>query len=151
MHDIDHFPRGPEVVASGRLGKGRQAAAGKRYGTVGAKLGHASLPWACSAAAGLLLRDNPAGPQEQPRVEHKHGQGQALTRWAHPWARAVYDRLQRARACEPQPFGHGAGRGAGEPRAARDDARMSLRPGLCTRCDLAWWNADEPLGRYPCA
>jgi hypothetical protein len=43
------------------LGTCAKESAGKRYGTAGAKLGHADLTWAFSEAAVLFLRTNPAG------------------------------------------------------------------------------------------
>jgi hypothetical protein len=58
-------------------------AAGKRYGTTGAKSGHASLTWAFSEAALLVLRNNPAGHKYRARVETHHGKGQALPVFAH--------------------------------------------------------------------
>jgi transposase len=61
IHTIDRFPRVQDVVSYCRLVKCAKASAGKRYGTSGAKIGHASLQWAFSEAAGLLLRTNPAG------------------------------------------------------------------------------------------
>jgi len=89
---IDRLPRGQEVVASCRLVQGAKASAGKRYGTAGAKIGQASLTWACSEAAGLLLRTHPAGQKSLARFETKHGQGKALTVLAQQLARAVYSR-----------------------------------------------------------
>jgi transposase len=61
IHDIHRFPRGQEFVSSGRLGTCAKASAGKRDGTSGKKIGHASLKWACSEAAVLCLRHHPAG------------------------------------------------------------------------------------------
>jgi hypothetical protein len=82
----------PAVLSSGRLGTCATEAAGTRAGTAGAKSGHASRTWAFSAAAGLVLRDPPAGPKSLPRLEKKHGQGQALPRLAQQLGRAVADR-----------------------------------------------------------
>jgi transposase len=64
---IDRFPRVQDVVSSCRLVKCAKASAGKRYGTSGAKIGNASLKWAFSEAAGLLLRMHPAGQQHLAR------------------------------------------------------------------------------------
>jgi transposase len=61
MHDIARFPRVQDLVSYGRLVKCAKASAGKRYGTSGTQIGHASLTWACSEAAVLFLRNNPAG------------------------------------------------------------------------------------------
>jgi transposase len=89
-HEITRCPRVQDCVSSCRLVKGAQASAGKRYGTAGTQLGNADLPWACSAAAVLCLRTNPAGQQSLARLEKKHGKGKAWTVLAHPLARAVY-------------------------------------------------------------
>lgn len=89
MHDIDRCPRGQDCAASCRLVKCSKASAGKRSGTSGAKLGNAYLTWACSEAAVLFLRDNPAGQKSLARLETKHGKGKALSVVAHKLARAV--------------------------------------------------------------
>jgi transposase len=91
IHDIQRFPRVPDFVSSWRLVKCAKESAGKRYGTAGAKIGNAYLTWAFSEAAGLFLRDNPAGQQYLTRLEKKHGQGKALTLLAQKLGRAVYD------------------------------------------------------------
>jgi transposase len=98
MHDIRRFPRVQDCVASCRLGKCARASAGTRYGTAGAKIGHASLTWACSEAAVLLLRAHPAGQQSLTRLAKKHGPGQALTLLAQKLGRAVYDMVKRPKA-----------------------------------------------------
>ena len=149
MPDIARCPRVQAFVSYGRLVQCSQESAGKRYGTWGAKIGTASLKWAFSEAAVRFLRDNPAGQKSLARLEQKPGQGKALTVLAHTWARAVYDMLQRAVACDTPKFFHGSGRGAGEPRAELDDSRRSLRGVRCTGCCLAWLHADEPIGRDP--
>jgi transposase len=74
---IQRFPRGPDCVSSCRLVKWAKASAGKRSGTAGTKLGHASLQGACSEAAVLCLRSNAAGQQSLARLENTHGQGNA--------------------------------------------------------------------------
>jgi transposase len=78
-----------------RLVKCAKESARKRYGTSGAKVGHAYLKWAFSEAAVLCLRNHPAGQQYLTRLERKHGKGKALTVLAHKLARAVYDMLKR--------------------------------------------------------
>jgi hypothetical protein len=55
------FPRGQDCVASCRGLQWAKAAAGKRYGTTGAKLGTADLKGAGSEAAVRCLRTHPAG------------------------------------------------------------------------------------------
>jgi transposase len=61
IHDIRRFPRVQEFVSYRRLVKCAKASAGKRYGTSGKKIGKAYLKGACSEAAVLFLRNNPAG------------------------------------------------------------------------------------------
>jgi transposase len=61
IHDMSRFPRVQDFVSYGRLVTCAQESAGKRDGTSGAKLGNASLKWAFSEAAVLLLRHNPVG------------------------------------------------------------------------------------------
>jgi transposase len=83
IHDIRRFPRGQEFVSYGRLVTCAKASAGKRYGTSGKKIGHADLKWACSEAAVLCLRHNPAGQKYLACLLKKHGKGKALTVLAH--------------------------------------------------------------------
>ena len=61
IHTIDRLPRVHDFVSYCRLVKCAKESAGKRYGTSGAKIGHAYLKWAFSEAAVLFLRTNPAG------------------------------------------------------------------------------------------
>jgi transposase len=89
IHDITRFPRVQDVVSYGRLVTCAKESAGKRYGTSGATVGHASLTWAFSEAAVLFLRSHPAGQQSLARLERTHGKGKALTVLAHQLARAV--------------------------------------------------------------
>jgi transposase len=95
IHDITRFPRGQDLASYCRLVKCAKESAGKRYDTVGAKIGNAYLRWAFSEAAVLLLRNNPAGQKYLTRLEHKHGKSKALTVLAHKLARAVYYMLKR--------------------------------------------------------
>jgi hypothetical protein len=126
MHDIARFPRGPDFVSSCRVVTCAQESAGKRYGSAGTKIGKAYLKWACSAAAVLLLRANPAGQKVLTTLEQKHGQGKALTVLAQTLARAVSYMLTRNRAFDMQTFLHGEGSGAREPRASLDIPGPSL-------------------------
>ena len=107
IHDSSRFPRVPDCVSYGRLVTCAQEAAGKRYGTSGAKIGNADLTWAFSAAAVLFLRNNPVGPTYLSRLEKKHGKGKALTVLAHKLARAVYYILRRDTVFEMDKFLHG--------------------------------------------
>jgi hypothetical protein len=96
LHDRARCPRVQAFASSCRVGTWAPASAGTREGPTGPNLGHASLPWACSAAAVLFLRDHPPGQQARARLENHQGQGQALTLRAPPGARAVYSRRPRA-------------------------------------------------------
>lgn len=106
IHDIGRFPRVQEFVSYCRLGKCAKESAGKRYGTSGTKIGHASLKWAVSEATMLCLRNNPAGQKLLARLEKKHGTGKALPVLAHKWARAVYYMLKRGTAFDLDKFFH---------------------------------------------
>ena len=104
IHDVNRFPRVQDVVSSGRLVQWARASAGKRYGTSGAKLGHAHLKWALSEATVLFLRDHPAAQTYLARLEKNHAKGQAVTILAQKLARAVYSMLKRTGACDTEPF-----------------------------------------------
>ena len=104
IHDIQRFPRVQDVVSSGRLVKCAKESAGKRSGTSGTTIGHASLTWAFSEAAVLFLRAKPAGQQYLGRLEKKPSKGKALTVLAHKLARAVDDMLKRDTAFEMHKF-----------------------------------------------
>jgi hypothetical protein len=131
IHASRRFPRVQEFVSDCRLVKCAKESAGKRSGTSGTKIGNASLQWACSEAAVLCLRDNPAGQKYLARVEKQHGKGKALTMLAHTLARAVYDMLKRESAFDRHKFLNGSWRGAGEPSASLDDSGISLDMALC--------------------
>ena len=88
-HPSDRVPRGQDVAADGRLVTCAKAAAGHRSGTSGTHIGQAHLTWAFSAAAVFCLRDHPAGQTCLTRLAHTPRQGQALTSFAHHFARAV--------------------------------------------------------------
>jgi Transposase IS116/IS110/IS902 family len=136
-HDIPRFPRVQEFVSYGRLVTCAQDSAGKRYGTSGKKIGHASLKWAVSEAAVLFLRQNAAAQKLLARVEKKHGKGKALTLLAHKLARVVYSMLTRDTVFDLDNFLNGSGSRAGEPAASLDTHGISLndRP----------WNSDKAL------
>jgi transposase len=89
LHDLARFPRGQAFGSACRRIKCAKDSAGTRYGTSGAKLGNADLKWAVSEAAGLCLRNTPAGQRARARLEKPHGKGQAFTVLAHKLARAV--------------------------------------------------------------
>jgi transposase len=104
IHDIRRFPRVQDFVSYCRLVKCAKESAGKRYGASGTKMGNAYLKWAFSEAAGLFLRENPAGQKYLTRLEKTHGKGKALTVLAHKLARAVYYMLRRHTAFERHKF-----------------------------------------------
>jgi transposase len=89
IHALRRFPRGPDVVSYGRLGKGAQEAAGQRSGPAGTTMGNAYLTWAFAEAAALFLRHQPEAQQSLARLANKHGQGQALTMLAPTLARGL--------------------------------------------------------------
>jgi len=117
IHDITRFPRVQDFVSYCRLVKCAKESAGKRYGTLGKKIGNAYLKWAFSEAAVLFLRNNPQGQKWLARLEKKHGQGKALTILAHKLARAVYYMLTRDTVFEMDRFLNGYGSRVGEPAA----------------------------------
>jgi transposase len=126
IHDIHRFPRVQACVSYGRLVKCAKASAGKRDGTSGQKIGKAYLTWACSDAAALFLRNNPAGQKYRARLVTKHGKGTALTVLAHQLARAVYDMLKRETAFDLDKFFNEERSGASEPAASLAAAGLSL-------------------------
>jgi Transposase IS116/IS110/IS902 family len=100
IHDIHRCPRVQDCVSYCRLVKGAKESAGKRLGTSGKNIGHASRKWALSEAAVLFLRNNEAGQKHLARLAKKHDQGKALTVLAHNLARVVYDMRKRHQAFE---------------------------------------------------
>jgi hypothetical protein len=141
MHALRRWPRVPAGAASCRLGQGAQEAARPRAGTSGTQRGHASLPWALSAAARLLLRHHDQGPQDGARGEPQDGTGQALPVLAPQVARAVDDRPQRATVLHRARGLHGAESRAGAP--------ASLAGAHCT--GRAAGHAAQALGTVPCS
>jgi transposase len=77
VHAITRFPRGQDCLSYCRLGKCRQASAGKCRGTSGAKIGNAPLQWTFSDAAVLCLSDHPAAQPDRARLANTHGTGKA--------------------------------------------------------------------------
>ena len=106
IHNIHSFPRVQDVVSSARLVTCAQESAGKRYGTAGTNMGHASLKWAFSEAAVRFLRHKPAGQKFLAKLERKYGQGKALTILAHKLGRAVYYMLKRKTVFDMAMFLH---------------------------------------------
>ena len=126
-----------------------KASAGKRYGTSGTTIGHASLTGAFSEAAVLFLRNNPAGQKYLVHLEKKHGKGKALTVLAHQLARAVYHLVQRTTAFTMAKFLRSSGRGAGEPAASRGRDGLSLATALGHEGRRVSANPSAPIGPVP--
>jgi hypothetical protein len=148
-HDRQRFPRVQACVSSGRLVTCAKASAGQRSGTSGTTIGHADLPWACSEAAVLCLRDHPRGQQDLARLATPQGQGQAVTVLAHPWARAVDDLCKRDTAFDIRTFLHESWRGGGEPVASLDHRGLGRGIALCTAGLAASVNASAHVGLLP--
>ena len=137
IHDMARFPSGPDGVSECRLVQGAKASASTRSGTSGHKLGPAHLTWACSEAAGLGLRNKPAGPKSMARGATQHATGQAWTLLAHQLARAVYAmrKPQSAFRWTSASMARGAVRVRRPPNGPRRD-----QPGMRGLC---------PVGRHP--
>lgn len=104
IHEVHRCPSVQDVVSSCRLVQCARESAGKRYGTLGAKIAKAPLTGACAEAAVVCLRDPPAAQKYLARLEHNHDKGQALTLRAQQLARAVSDMLTRPGAFEREKF-----------------------------------------------
>ena len=117
-HNIHRVPRVQDCVSYCRLVTGAQDSAGQRSDTAGPTMGNAFRQWACSEAAVLVVRANPAGSKSLARLKQNHGTGKAWTVLAHPGARAGYDLLPRGGACDRNTFFPGSGSGAGAPAAS---------------------------------
>jgi transposase len=125
-HEIHRCPRVQELVSYGCLVTCAHASAGQRSGASGTKMGHASLKGACSEAAVLFLRHNPAGQKSRARLERQQGQGNAVTILAHQLARAVYDMRKRDTAFAGDTcLSESCSRGS-EPAASRAAEGISL-------------------------
>ena len=150
MHALARCPRAQDGVSSGRVVHGAKAAAGKRSGPSGTKLGNAERTGALSAAARLCLRNHPAGPKSLARFEKKHGKGTALTSWAPPLARAVYAMVKRRGVCALDTWRQRDGRRAGAPAASLGHDGRSLAPVLCHEAPRASTHAHAHRGPLPC-
>jgi transposase len=104
IHRIARFPSGQDFASYCRLVRCGKEAGGKRSGTSGKNIGHAHLKWAFSEAAPRFWRHNPQGQKLRARLENKHDQGKALSSLAHKLGRAVYCRLKRQVAFDPERF-----------------------------------------------
>jgi hypothetical protein len=145
---LDRCPRGPDGVASGRLGQGAPAAAGPRGGTAGPKIGPTPRTGAGSQAAVVGLRHPPAGPQELARVANRPGQGTAWPLRAHPLARAVSARRTRPTALARDQARQRSGRRAGAPAASRDTPASSRDGAGARSCLPAARTAQGRRGRF---
>jgi transposase len=119
IQDIARFPRVQDFLSYWRLVKCAKESAGKRSGLCGKKIGTPQLQWAFSEAATLFLRQNQRGKDYFAKLEHKHGQGKALTVRAQKLARAASYRLTREQAVALQRLVTASPlRGGGEPAAS---------------------------------
>ena len=98
------LPRGQEFVSYCRLVKSARESNGKRRGPSGKKVGNASLKWAFSGAAGLLLKHNPPAQTYLAKLATRHSKGKALSILAHKLGRAVYFMLTHHVACDQAKF-----------------------------------------------
>jgi hypothetical protein len=148
-HDLHRCPRGQDYVSSCRLVTGAKASAGTRDGTSGTTSGHASLTWACSEAAVLLVCAHPPGQRALTRLEQKPAKGTACTVLAHKRARAVDDMCQRQTALDTPTCFRGARRAVGEPAASLATRGISLRARSGRVDTLAAANAQASGGPSP--
>ncbi len=98
LQDLSRFPRVQDCGSYGRLVTCAKESAGNRHGLSGQKMGTPQRKGACSAAAGLCLRQHQPGKEDCAKLEHKQGNGKALPVRAHQLARAVYPRRTREQA-----------------------------------------------------
>ena len=144
------FPAGPGLCVRLPRGHMRPGIGGEAGWHRGPEERQGVSAWACSAAAVLFLRTNPAGQKSLARLEQKQGQGQALTVLAQKLARAVSSRLQREvgfeRTLVLQQCREGSRR-AGRPTGARG---ASLATVLCHTAPRASTHAHEHRGPVPC-
>jgi transposase len=127
IQDIARFPRVQDFVSYCRLVKCATESGGKRLGSSGKKIGTGHWRWAFAEAAVLFLRQNQPGKEYFTKLEHKHGQGKALTVLAHKLARAVYSMLSRHQAFDLNRFVTAYPlRGEPEPAASLANIGQSL-------------------------
>jgi len=104
MHTIDRFESVGDFLSYARLVKCHKESAGKRYGTIGSKIGNAHLRWAFSEATCLLIRQRDEAKRFVARKKKKHGKGKALSILAAKLGRAVYFMLKRKEAFDVTTF-----------------------------------------------
>ncbi len=95
VEDIRRFKRVQQFCSYARLVKGQKVSAGKRLGTMGAKMGNRHLKWAFSEATVLFLRESEQAKAYLARLEKKHSKGKALSILSAKLGRAVYFMLLR--------------------------------------------------------
>lgn len=95
---------GAEFAAYARLVKGQKQSGGKTLGTGGATMGNVHRKGAFSEASVLFLRPTTGGKTRLAGIEHKHGNGQALSMLAHKTGRAVFDLLSRGTVFSMETF-----------------------------------------------
>ncbi|MCH8960924.1 MAG: IS110 family transposase [Bacteroidetes bacterium] len=104
VENIRRFKRVQQFCSYARLVKGQKVSAGKRLGTMGAKMGNRHLKWAFSEATVLLLRESERAKQYLQRLESKHGKGKALSILSAKLGRAVYFMLLRKEPFDQERF-----------------------------------------------
>ena len=104
VNDIDRFKRVQQFCSYARLVKGQKVSAGKRLGSMGAKMGNRHLKWAFSEATVLFLRESERAKAYLARLESKHGKGKALSILSAKLGRAVYFMLLRKQPFDQERF-----------------------------------------------
>lgn len=104
IQDINRFPTVQQFCSYARLVKCSKESAGKTYGYSGKKIGNAYLKWACSEAAVLFLKGNPAAQQYIAKQARKYGKGKALSILAHRIGRTIYAMLKQGRPFHLEQF-----------------------------------------------
>lgn len=104
VDEIRRFKRVQQFLSYARLVKGQKVSAGKRLGTIGAKMGNRHLKWAFSEATVLLLRESDRAKAYLARLENKHGKSKALSILSAKLGRAVYFMLLRREPSELERF-----------------------------------------------
>lgn len=104
VNDIDRFKRVQQFCSYARLVKGQKVSAGKRLGSMGAKMGNRHLKWAFSEATVLFLRESDRAKAYLARLESKHGKGKALSILSAKLGRAVYFMLLRKQPFDQERF-----------------------------------------------
>ncbi len=101
---IERFPSVQDFASYCRLVKCSKESNGKKYGTIGNKIGNAHLKWAFSEVACCFLKGNEDGKNHLNRLTNKHGKAKALSILAHKLGRAVYFMLKNKKSFDLKKF-----------------------------------------------